>query len=70
MRKLVDGLLGDTADEPCWHPGRRQCPLSNNDRRTKLTELIPAAPARIPIFGHRYVVADDSQQALSFVGLT
>lgn len=68
LRWPLDGLVADTAEGQYWHRSWGPCPKSTAGRRERLAELIDGAPRLIPIFGHRYVVADESERVLSVYG--
>lgn len=64
----LEGLLAGSAEDQYWARSWGPCPSSTEGRRERLAELIAAAPPLIPIFGHRYVVADETERVLSIYG--
>lgn len=58
---LVDGLHFDAANNGLWRPSWGPKPTTAPARAERVRELVSAAPRLIPVFSHRYLLAEPSQ---------
>lgn len=59
---LVDGLQFDIAHNDLWLPSWGTKPTSIEAQEARVKELVAAAPRLIPVFAHRYLLADPSTE--------
>ncbi|HEU4533470.1 MAG TPA: hypothetical protein VFS00_05105, partial [Polyangiaceae bacterium] len=57
-REVVDGLLFDVEHSDLWLPTWGPRPDAAEGREVRLRELVDAAPRLVPVFGHRFLVAE------------
>ncbi len=55
---LVDGLLFDVQHNNLWLESWGAKPSTAEEQETRVRELVNAAPKLIPIYGHRYLLAE------------
>jgi hypothetical protein len=55
---IFEGLLFDVEEGHLWFPEWGEVPASPEDRAATLRALVRAAPRLIPVFGHRFLVAE------------
>ncbi len=53
----LEGLLFDVKHNALWRDSWGKRPNSENLRKSRLEELVAAAPKLVPIFSHRYLVS-------------
>lgn len=58
---LADGLQFDVENNDLWRPSWGPKPATAPARVERVRELVSAAPRLIPVFGHRYLLAEPSQ---------
>jgi hypothetical protein len=54
----VDGVLFDVQNNAFWHPGWGSRPESSGDATDKARSHLADVPVMVPIFSHRYLLAD------------
>jgi len=62
---VVDGLVFDVEHTALWPASWGARPDGESERRDRVAALVAAAPALLPIFGHRFVLAEGSTAVLS-----
>ena len=55
---LIEGLLFDVQHNALWPQSWGEKPAMADGQETRIRELVSAAPKLIPIFGHRYLLAE------------
>ena len=58
---LVDGLQFDVENSGLWRSAWEPKPATAQARAERVRELVGAAPRLIPVFSHRYLLAEPSQ---------
>lgn len=58
---LIDGLQFDVENNELWRPSWGPKPATASARAERVSELVGSAPRLIPVFGHRYLLAEPSQ---------
>jgi len=61
MDDVVTGLIFDVEESDLWRPSWGPRPTTAESRAQQVRELVAAAPPLIPIFGHRYLLAEPCQ---------
>ena len=61
----MDGLVFDVEHNGLWRDGWGTRPPGERERSERVDELVAAAPALLPIFGHRFVLAEGPTVVLS-----
>jgi len=63
--RVIDGLVFDVEHNALWRPSWGARPGDAEGRRARVAELVAAAPRLLPLFGHRYVLAEGPTVVLS-----
>lgn len=58
---LISGLVFDVEQNDLWRPGWGSRPATAEARRERIRQLIAAAPRLVPVFEHRYLLAEPCQ---------
>lgn len=58
---IVDGLLFDVVHNNLWPPEWGEKPVAEEAQKVHIVSLVAAAPKLIPIFGHRFLLAEPCQ---------
>ncbi|MFY0539807.1 hypothetical protein [Nannocystis pusilla] len=63
--QLVDGLVFDVENNVLWRDSWGPRPGDADERRARVAALVAGAPRLLPIYGHRYVLAEGPTLVLS-----
>ncbi|MCY1071055.1 hypothetical protein OV090_40310 [Nannocystis sp. RBIL2] len=63
--QLVDGLVFDVENNVLWPDSWGPRPGEADERRARVETLVAGAPRLLPIYGHRYVLAEGPTLVLS-----
>jgi hypothetical protein len=58
LEQVVDGLAFDVENNNLWSESWGAKPNTDEEREQRIRELIAAAPKLIPVFGHRFLLAE------------
>lgn len=61
--KVIDGIFFDVQHNNVWFKSWGEKPTTEEAQRATLRELVAAAPRLVPIFGHRFLLAEPCRQA-------
>ncbi len=59
---ILEGFVFDAIHNPqCWRPKWGPAPLTEEEARERLKPIVAAAPRLIPLYSHRYLLAEPCQ---------
>lgn len=65
FEQVIDGLVFDVENNALWPESWGARPGDADERRARVAALVADAPRLLPIYGHRYVLADGPTLVLS-----
>ncbi|WAS95986.1 hypothetical protein [Nannocystis punicea] len=63
--QVIDGLVFDVEENTLWRDSWGPRPGDEEQRRARVEALVAGAPRLLPLFGHRYVLAEGPTVVLS-----